>query len=247
MSRFEFETGSALHVGHSIQAIHDRLFFCLSFRWILANGQRITKKHITNNFAGGSHRELFACTAAATNVHTLDDASLKKKIAACGLYFFWRKIIIRNCCNQSYGCSFEKGKPAERQGRKVSDLRDKTYDSGAANEEACFWLLLYLPTRRVSCQMPSELLKLIPPIAPLRAACPAVCLSIHLSFQQSRELIGCEVFPATGSELKSLMLRREVRIPGLLNMLECWRLGAGFQPAAIAGFCENLFRGEQWH
>ena len=28
--------------------------------------------------------------------------------------------------------SFEKGKPAEKQGRKVSDLRGKTYDSGAA-------------------------------------------------------------------------------------------------------------------
>jgi len=30
------------------------------------------------------------------------------------------------------GGSFEKGKPVEKQGRKVSDLRGKTYDSGAA-------------------------------------------------------------------------------------------------------------------
>jgi hypothetical protein len=31
-----------------------------------------------------------------------------------------------------YGCCIEKGKPVEKQGRKVSDLRDKSYDSGAA-------------------------------------------------------------------------------------------------------------------
>ena len=30
------------------------------------------------------------------------------------------------------GGSIEKGKPVEKQGRKVSDLRGKTYDSGAA-------------------------------------------------------------------------------------------------------------------
>jgi hypothetical protein len=31
------------------------------------------------------------------------------------------------------GAHLAKGKPAERQGRKVSGLRGKTYDSGAAN------------------------------------------------------------------------------------------------------------------
>jgi len=31
-----------------------------------------------------------------------------------------------------FGGSSEKGKPVEKQGRKVSDLRGKTYDSGAA-------------------------------------------------------------------------------------------------------------------
>jgi hypothetical protein len=30
------------------------------------------------------------------------------------------------------GDSIVKGKPVEKQGRKVSDLRGKTYDSGAA-------------------------------------------------------------------------------------------------------------------
>jgi hypothetical protein len=36
---------------------------------------------------------------------------------------------------------FEKGKPVEKQGRKVSGLRGKTYDSGAAG---MIWLLLWM-------------------------------------------------------------------------------------------------------
>jgi hypothetical protein len=35
----------------------------------------------------------------------------------------------------------ENGKPAEKQGRKVSDLRGKTYDSGAAGGLGCSFVL----------------------------------------------------------------------------------------------------------
>jgi hypothetical protein len=51
--------------------------------------------------------------------------------------------MLKNCCTFSADASIigvtvsvslfiEKGKPVEKQGRKVSDLRDKSYDSGAA-------------------------------------------------------------------------------------------------------------------
>jgi hypothetical protein len=51
----------------------------------------------------------------------------------------------------SSGCSIVKGKPVEKQGRKVSGLKGKTYDSGAAKVRFYFWLLFWLSKRRVAC------------------------------------------------------------------------------------------------
>ena len=45
--------------------------------------------------------------------------------------------------SRQVGGLFEKGKPVERQGRKVSDLRGKTYDSGAAKVDYWGFLCLF--------------------------------------------------------------------------------------------------------
>jgi hypothetical protein len=79
----------------------------------------------------------------------------------------------------------EKGKPVEKQGRKVSDLRGKTYDSGAAG----FVLVaLMFINKGGSCYLSSQFQQLIP----LCAIRWADCLPAHILLQLLQKLMSFE-------------------------------------------------------